>query len=169
MSTHTHEIGQSAPKSWIGGAVLVAIGLFLFVQQIVPIDLGWLVLPALALVFLAGGVLARKAGLLIPGSILGGLSVGIALVLYPFRAAAEPAQGGMFLLALAAGFAAVAPLTALLTRRTQWWALAVASLLGLVSSFLFAGELGLRLLAAMGMFWPLVLVAIGVGIILRRR
>jgi len=169
MATHTHELGKSHHGSLIGGAVLVALGLALFAQQFLSADLVWLVLPSLALVFLAAGIAARSAGLLIPGSILGGLSLGLFGALYPFKTLAEPMQGGLFLLSLAAGFAFITPLTALATRRAQLWPLAVATLLGLVSSALFAGEIGLRALDMAGKLWPLVLVCLGASLILRRK
>ena len=169
MTTQTHDFGKSAHRSWIGGAVLVALGLVLFAQQFLGVDLAWLVLPTLALIFLAAGVVTRTVGFLIPGSILSGLSAGIFGVLYPFSAAAEPVQGGWVLLMLAAGFALITPLTALVARCPQWWALAVAALLSLVGGAVLAGEAGLRILEVLGKVWPLVLVAIGVSLILRRK
>jgi len=168
MSTHTHEFGKSHHGSWIGGAVLVALGLLLFAEQFLRVDLAWLVLPGLALVLVAAGVATRRAGFLVPGSILGGLSLGILGTLYPFQNLAEPAQGGMFLLALAAGFAFITPLTALVTGRAHWWALIVATVIGMVGGALFAGEIGLRALELVGKAWPVVLVAIGAGLIVRR-
>jgi hypothetical protein len=167
--THTHEFGKSHYRSWMGGAVLVTLGLALFAEQFLRLDLVWLVLPGLALVFLAAGVAARSAGLLVSGSILGGLSLGIFGILYPFRALAEPAQGGLFLLALAAGFAFITPLTALVTRRAHWSALVVATVLGLVGGALLTGEIGLRALEMAAKAWPLMLVAIGASLIVRRR
>jgi hypothetical protein len=169
MATQTHEIEKSAQRSWIGGAVLVVLGLLLFAQQFLRTDLVWLALPALSLVFLTAGVVTRKAGFLIPGSILSGLSLGLAGTLYPFKALAEPTQGGFVLLALAAGFAFITPLTALVTRRAQWWALAPAAVLALVGGAVFAGEAGLRVLELVGKVWPLILVAIGASLILRRK
>jgi hypothetical protein len=169
MTTQTHEFGKSAHRSWIGGAVLVALGLFLLAQQFLRFDLGWWVLPGLALAFLAAGVATRKAGLLIPGSLLGGLSLGLAGTLYPFKALAEPTQGGLLLLTLAAGFAFITPLTALVTRRAHWWALVVAAVLALVSGALFAGDAGVRALELAGKVWPPAPVAIGAGLILRRK
>lgn len=167
--THTHEFGKSYHRGWVGGAVLVALGVLLFAEQFLRVDLAWLVLPGLALVFLAAGIATRHAGLLVPGSILGGLSLGVLSVLYPFSTAAEPVQGGLFLLALAAGFAFITPLTALVTGRAHFWALAVAALLGLVGGALFAGEIGMRALEMVGKAWPLVLVAAGAGLIVRRK
>ncbi len=169
MATQAHEFGKSAQRSWIGGAVLVALGLLLFAQQFIRVDLAWLVLPTLALVFLAAGLGTRKAGFLIPGSILSGLSLGMLGVLYVFSAAPETVQGGSFLLALAAGFAGIPLFTALVTGRAQWWGLAVAALLSLVGGALFAGDFGLRAIEALGKVWPLVLVALGVSLIWRRK
>jgi hypothetical protein len=169
MATQTHELGKSAQRSGIGGFVLVGLGLLLFAQQFLQMDLVWLVLPSLALIFLAAGVAGRNAGLLIASSILGGLSLGVFGTLYPFKALAEPVQGALVLLALAAGFAFITPLTALVTRRAQWWALAVAALLALLGGAVFAGEAGLRALEMVAKFWPLVLVAMGAGLLLRRK
>ena len=169
MTSETSELNKSAQRSWVGGAILVGLGLLLFAQQFARLELGWLALPALAAIFLVAGVAARKPGLLIPGSILGGLSLGVAGTLYPFKALAEPTQGAFFLLALAVGFAFITPLTLMVTRRAHWWALIVAAGLALVSGALFAGDAGLRVLEVAGKFWPLVLVAIGASLILRRK
>jgi len=166
---HTHEFGKSYHRGWIGGAVLVALGLVLFAEEFLSLDLVWLVVPSLALIFLAAGVATRRAGLLVPGSILGGLSVGIFGTLYPFGAFTEPVQGGLFLLALAAGFAFITPLTALVAGRAHFWALVPAAVLGLIGGALFAGEIGLRALEMTAKFWPLVLVAIGAGLIVGRK
>jgi len=169
MATQSNNIVKSAHRGWIGGAVLVALGLFLFAQQFVRIDVGWLVLPGLALIFLAAGVVARKAGLIIPGSILGGMSLGILGAEYASKGLAEPVQGGLFLLALAAGFAFITPLTALVTRKAHWWALVVAVALALIGGVVFAGDAGLRVLEIVGKLSPLALVALGAGLILRRK
>ncbi len=169
MTTQSNDIGKSAHRGWVGGAVLVALGLFLFAQQFLRVDVAWLVLPGLALILLAAGVAARKAGLLIPGSILGGLSLGIMGVEYAFKGLAEPVQGGLFLLALAAGFAFITPLTALVTRKAHWWALVVAAALALIGGVVFAGDPGLRALDIVGKLSPLALVALGAGLILRRK
>ncbi len=169
MVTQTREISKSHHGSWIGGAVLVGLGLLLFAEQFLRVDLAWLILPGLALVFLAAGIASRRAGFLVPGSILGCLSLGVLGVLYPFSTAAEPVQGGLVLLTLAAGFAFITPLTALVTGRAHLWALVPAAVLGLIGGALFAGEIGLRALELAGKFWPLVLVAVGASLIVRRK
>jgi hypothetical protein len=169
MATQTHDMEKSARHGWVGGAVLVVLGLFLLAQQFVTINLGWWVLPAVALVCLVAGVATRKAGLLIPGSLLAGLSLGVGGVLYPFQAAGEPTQGAYVLVTLAAGFAFITPLTALVTGRAHWWALVPAAVLALVGGAVFAGEAGLRALELAGKVWPLILVALGASLILRRK
>jgi hypothetical protein len=170
---HTHKFGNLAHRSWISGAVLVLLGLALFAQGMLRVDLGWLVVPALALVFLAAGVVERNAGLLIAGCVLGGAGAAVWNVLYPFHmmagVAAESVQGAIVMLTLAAGFALITPVTLVVTGRAHTWALAVAAMLALVGGALLAGEAGRRALEAAAKVWPLILVAIGAGLIVRRK
>ena len=63
----------------IAGVALIAIGLLALLSQLVDLqNFGLLVLPTLALIFLAWGLITRTFGLIIPGGILAGIGRRIA-------------------------------------------------------------------------------------------
>jgi hypothetical protein len=156
-------------RGWIVGAFLIVIGILSLVGQFAK-D-GWLALlflPALALTFLIWGAVSREAGFVIPAGILGGVSLGTILErATPGLTGQE--TGAVFVLALAAGFAVITPLTAIVAGRAHWWALLVAGILGLVGGALLAGGVAMEALKVAGQAWPLILIGLGVYIIFKRR
>lgn len=160
-----------------GGILLVLAGLFMLLNQFVEINIGGGVFfAALGLFFIVWGAANRNAGLLIPGGILTGLSMGIFLV-EDVNLIPEVYQGGVFLLALAAGFALITLLTRIFTTCVHWWALIVAGVLTLVGSGVIIAELpnaGLlqQVVAAAFTFsqylWPVVLVGLGLWLIVKK-
>jgi len=151
----------------IGGAILISIGLFALLEQLVPIEWGLYFLPVLALIFLLAGFLERRPGLLIPGGILAGIGAGAILVQSPLFALSEPARGGLFLLAFAAGWALITA-ASFLVGKLMLWPLIPAAVMAFFGAALFAGSLGLQLMIAFGYIWPVILIAIGAYLILRR-
>lgn len=163
--TQTTQRNQNA---WIGGAALIAIGLLALASQVVKSDqLGLLFVPALGIIFIVWGIGGRSAGLMVPGGILCGVGLG-ALLVTSLGALSAEARGGLFLLSMAAGFASITPLSMLSTCRTQWWALIVAGIMGLVGGALLIGGAALDALQLAGYLWPLLLIALGVYVIFRR-
>ena len=175
MSTNHENQKKNIP---FGGILLILGGLFLLLQQLADFEItGGVFLAGLGLFFILWGATTRKAGLLIPGGIITGISVGVFLV-EDVNIIAEPAQGGVFVLALAAGFALVTVLTQLFTPEKNWWALIVASVLALVGGGILIVEspnasalkpVVESIFNASQYFWPLVLVAIGLWIIFRKK
>jgi hypothetical protein len=154
----------------VGGVMLILIGLMVLAGQFFP-NAGLLFLPGLAILFLAWGLLTRKIGLIIPGGILSGIGAGAALIEGPFHYLPEQARGGVFLMTFAAGFVLI-PLLAPFSRpapRLVWWPLIPAFFIGGTGALLFAGQAGLNALQYANYAWPLVLVALGLYMILRRR
>lgn len=161
-----------------GGILLVLAGLFMLLNQFIEINLGGgIFFGALGLFFILWGATNRNAGLLIPGGIITGLSMGIFLVedasLIP-----EHYQGGVFVIALGVGFALITLLTRLFTGQTPWWALIVAGILTLVGGGIIIVEMpnaGLLqqvvevAFTASQYLWPLVLVGLGLWIIFKRK
>lgn len=153
-------------NSMIGGIVLIVIGLFTLVAQITRSEtLGLLILPALAAIFLAWGIMTRNAGLLVPAGILGGLGIGVLLITGALSALPGEAKGGVVVLSLGLGFVAVTLLSTIITNKKQAWALIPGAILALVGAALLAGGAGLQVLEFIGNLWPLVLIGIGVSII----
>jgi hypothetical protein len=176
METTNHELQKRAFP--FGGILLVIAGLFLLLNQFVEIDLsGGIFFGALGLFFILWGATNRNAGLLIPGGIITGLSLGIFLV-EDVTVVPEHYQGGVFVIALAAGFALITLLTRIFTGQAHWWALVVAGILALVGSGIIIVEMpdaGMlqnvveAVFTASQYLWPLVLIGLGLWIILKKR
>ncbi len=160
---------ENHSSRWIGGVVLIAIGVFLLVGQTVRSELlGLLFLPGLGALLLFVGVATRNAGFLIPGGILSGLGTGVYLVARPYAYLPDSAEAGITLLSLGGGFVVVWLTTAVVTSRAHWWALIPASITGLIGGALLAGEEGVRMLTIAGTYWPIVLIAIGALLLIKR-
>ncbi len=159
--------GAPTPRSSSGlvwGAILIAIGLFALLQQVAHFDLGLYFLPLLAVVFLLAGVLGRRSGLIIPGGILAGIGVGALLMEGPFKYLQDPERGGVFMITFAGGWLFIT-LASLLIGRQILWPLIPAAFLGLFGIVLLAGQT--TILNTIG--WPIILIAIGLYLVLRRR
>lgn len=146
-----------------GGFVLVALGLLFFLAQ--WIDLGFLVLPLLALGFLAAGLLRREIGFLIPGGILGGLSLGLWLLSGPLAGLEGEGEAATFMLSFALGWYSIPLLSRLVGAEPQWWALIPGTIMAIIGIALLIGG---HALALLGTGWPLILVAVGLATLLRR-
>ena len=90
----------------------------------------------------------------------------------------EYAQGGVFVIALAVGFALITVFTRIFTECAHWWALIVAGILALVGSGIIIVEMpngGMlqqvveTVFTASQYLWPLVLVGLGLWIIFKKR
>ncbi len=164
----SHPFSTKQRNGLIGGAALILIGLLVFVAQFAQTEaLGWLITGGLALIFLGWGILTRESGFLIPAGILGGVAAGIFLILNTGAALSGAQSGALMVSSLAVGFASISVLSMLFTRTLHGWALIVAAILGAVGIALWVGGPALNLLQLAGQLWPLILVAIGIGILWR--
>jgi hypothetical protein len=171
MDTHTQSHETGAPDTGrrderTTAALLIGLGLFFLFAQLV--DLGGLMLPILGVTFTAWGVLARSAGPLIPGGILNGIGLGWFLSEGPYALVRGEAQGGMFLLGFAAGWASIALLSRLFTATPQRWPLVPAGILALIGALVLAQEPGLAVLRLAGLAWPALLILGGLALLARR-
>jgi len=168
----TNVPGPAAPPThddrWIGGAILIGIGILAFIGQYGGPLMGSFVLLVAGVLFLVAGSLGRRLGFLIPGGILSGLGLGVALITGPLAAYSGETTGAVMLLSFALGWVLITPLSAVFADKLIWWPLIPGGVLGLVGASLLAGENGIRLLQALGWGWPLVLIALGVYLIIRR-
>lgn len=157
--------------SLVGGLILIVVGIVALVAQFVEIGetIGFLVLPALSVIFIIAGIATRQSGFFIPGGILAGLGLGTYLVAGPFADRASQDEGGIFMLAFAAGWVLIPILSILFSRgERHLWALIVAAILGLVGAAVTYGGAALTALEMLGRWWPLFLIAGGIAIILKR-
>ena len=161
-----------------GGILLVIAGLFMLLNHVVEINIGGgIFFGALGLFFILWGAVNRNAGLLIPGGILTGLSMAVFLV-EDANMVPEHYQGGVFVIALAVGFALITLLTRIFTGEAHWWALIVAGILALVGGGIVIVEMpnaGMlkqvveTIFTASQYLWPLVLVGLGLWIIFKKK
>lgn len=146
----------------IGAMVLIGLGAIFGASQL--FGLGALVLPLMALFFILLGMTFRSAGLMVPGGIFLGLAVGIYMADW-IAPARDGVDGGLFLLAFGVGWALIPLFAALFTDETPLWPLIPGGILALVGLALIAGGPGLTLLGMVGRLWPLVLIALGIGLL----
>lgn len=160
-----HGLGRRNERRDSALAMIGLGGLFLLLNAF---DRVWLALPVIGVAFLVAGIVTRQAGLLIPGGIMGGISLGIFLIEGPFTLVSEDDKGGLFMLAFAAGWFSIA-LLSLLTPERQWWALIPGGVMALIGLAALGGGIWGSLLRVLGFGWPVVLIAIGVYSLLRHR
>jgi hypothetical protein len=152
------------------GLGMIALGaLFLLVQFFDNVDFGLLILPAMGVIFLAWGLGARQVGLLVPGGILGGLGIAIVLTENVLTNLDGDAEGGIFVLAIAAGFVLVWLLGTLVLKQTSWWALIPAGIMGFIGAALMIGGAALETLELINYAWPLALIIGGLVILFKLR
>jgi hypothetical protein len=173
MTTHNQTNDRnpaSTSNGWTVGLFLIVVGILALLPRYVNMP-GQLFLAGVSALFLIWGLVARNTGLLIPGGVLAGIAAGAALVEGPFQALADPAKGGIFLLAFSAGWVLISLLSIYTEGIRKWayWPLFPAGGLLLVGGALVSGETGLRALELAGQGWPIVLIALGAFLILRRR
>jgi hypothetical protein len=146
------------------GIILIAIGLGLLVFRLVSLE-EYLPL-VLGLGLTIAGILRRKAGLIIPGGIIGGAGLGTVVMTNNWLAPmSSVAGGGVFLLVMSLGWFSITLLSKLFTDETQVWALFPGAGMALIGGLVLMGEQGLKVLEVMGAYWPLILVVIGLRIL----
>ena len=144
------------------GVMFVLLGLFVLLVQF--FHLGLWVLPGLGALFLLWGLGIREVGLLIPGGILLGLGAGVWLTTLPFAAQSDRLGGGTFMLAFGLGWGLITLLSAVLRQRMRW-PLIPGGVLAVIGLALLAGGPALTALEWAGKLWPLLFVALGLGIL----
>ena len=152
-----------------GGLILISIGLIALLSQFEIFsgfgDYATYFVAGLGGLFLLWGILTRQAGLLIPGGILSGIGWGIVLT----SELGGDAEGGIFMLSFAAGWALITLLTAVFTAKPHYWALIPGGIMALIGgSLLFGGAL-MTVLEWIAKGWPLILILLGAHILLNNK
>lgn len=136
------------------GLGLIALGALLVLAQIFTTSLNivpGMILLTIASVFMFFGLWRRIYGLIIPGSILGGLSLGVTLV--------ELTNGVSILWGLALGFLAIYALGAALFNHRHFWPLIPGAILFAVGFIVLIATLDVF---SLGLIWvPLLLIGAG--------
>jgi hypothetical protein len=143
----------------VAGVVIAALGLFFLAAQLEP-DIGRFVALFIGLALLAVFVVRRDYGFLVPGSILTGIGIGLALE----PALAGQAQGSVMMLSLAGGFLGIWVIGSLYRiPQNHWWPLipgGILTLVGLVQLSRTDADHALRL-------WPVILLLVGALVLAR--
>ena len=170
MKTKNTEKQTDVRSRVIAGIALILIGALVMLAQVTQSSELTLLVPAvLGVIFLAWGLVTRTFGLVIPGSILLGIGLGAYLITGPYSGLESDAQGGLFMLAFAAGWLMMALLSPFTSSRFQWWPLIPGGIIGAVGLALLSGGYLMQVLQIIGYGWPLILVGIGIYLLVRRR
>lgn len=152
---------------WVGGVVLILLGVLLQVEAAYPGVLGgWAFLLVLGVLFLAAYLVDRQYGFLIPGCILAGLGVAVALVENGVVSAAQ--EGGAITGILGLSFLAIWLIDRLVSggRPAGWWPIIPGGILAVAGATLFTDNEAW--LQSIGRWWPAIFIVIGVWILLER-
>lgn len=153
----------------VAGAALVIIGLVVLAGQLLDSpSIGLLILPTLALIFLAWGLIARTIGFIIPGGILAGISAGVFLMDKLAPETQGETEGAIFMLAFAGGWALITLLSFATREGFQWWPLIPGGIMAAIGGLLLVGDAGVKVLELSQYLWPIALIVVGLAIILRR-
>lgn len=152
----------------IAGLVLILVGVLAALENIAKIDVPFL--PLLAAIFLAVGLLSRRIGLVIPGSILAGVYAGITLADGLTYGANGLIRGGYITLGVAGGFVLIT-LLSLYTEgpaRYHRWPLFVALPSALIAALALYGLPGKQILDVLSYAGPAVLILVGALLIIKK-
>ncbi len=140
MNDNQGNSSNTAAFHWpqIAGILLIFTGAMVLLDS--TLKTGWLtllILPAVGLGFLVGGVRMRRLALLIPGCLVTGLGIGTFLFFARFLQFDWQPRTGWLFLAFGLGWCLIPLLTWALFRRVAWWALITGSIItGLGLTFL---------------------------------
>jgi hypothetical protein len=161
MSGMTHGARTQPRDPVVVAVLLIAIGVGALVLQAVP-DVGAWVVLLIGLALMAAFVATRDYGALVPGSIMTGLGVGIALA--ATNDVSGEASGGVIVLGLGLGFLSIWLISGVMhLERHHPWPLIPGGILSVVGLALLVGGASVDLLR----FWPVVLIALGAIVIVR--
>ena len=142
--------------------VLIGIGVVLFVAQLTEVG-AEAVVAVIGAGFLIAYAATRTYGLLIPGSIMTGLGIGIII-----ENEALGSQGEPVLLGLGIGFLAIYAVDAVVRRaEAHWWPVIPGGIITTIGVLIGTGRESW--LENAGSWWPAILIVIGGLILLSSR
>ena len=155
-----HGRGDERDGSWVGGVVLITIGIAFLLGQLLP-NAGRFVPLLVGLSFLAVFLVTRTYGFLVPAGIVTGVGAGIVLAMED----QGRVGGGLFLVSLGLGFIGIVVLGALFRlRENHPWPLVPGGILCTIGLITLAGT---RYGDVARYAWPIVLIGLGVLFVLR--
>ena len=156
----------------VGGLILIGIGMIALLSQFFDFisweSFGIYFVLLLGLVFYIWGIVAREPGVMIPGGILSGIGLGIAVLVNDLVPAGIE-DGGVFLVVFSLGWASITVMSAIFSDETQWWALIPGGIIGFVGLAVMFGGIFMNTLEAVSVFWPVILIIVGLSVIWKAR
>lgn len=166
-SASTPDFAPPERNRYVGGAVLIILGVALLIGPLTGWHFSWMALPTMAVIFLAWGLLMRSLGLLIPGGILAGIALGVTLMQNSASLSDGTGGAAIFMFCFAAGWVLIAVLSPLTTAGFSWWPLIPAAIMAMVGGALALNQPSL--LSWFGYIGPLFLIGLGAWLIVRQR
>lgn len=156
-------------NAMMAGTLLVLFGILSLTANFISLPAG-MMLAVPGVIFLAWGLLRRKTGLVIPGCILTGLSMGVLVNETLLPTLNDTMSSAVYLMSLAVAFFGIIVLSVYTGRgQISWWPIFPGGALAFFSLLIFSGADGLLVLEKLNLFWPVILVLIGLSIIIKRR
>ena len=147
------EVTRPTENSWVGGAILIGIGIVLLAGQLFTFS-GWIVLATISALFFALWLGTRQYGFVIPAMILAGLAIGVG-----WEDSLTSQSGGEVVLGLAGAFIGIYVVNAFTHREAQWWPLIPGGILAVVGgSQVFENT---QYATWISQFWPVALIVAG--------
>jgi uncharacterized membrane protein len=119
------------------GTVLIALCSLFALFRVDMFHVGLIIWLALCLDNVLKGIRRHRVDMIVLGSILGSIGLGVLLTSDPVHVTTGYGEAGVFLIAFALGWYATSFLTWWFTRSTQWWALIPGSMIALTGIALF--------------------------------
>ena len=162
-------------SSLVGSVALILIGVAALIFPQLPSGSLRVLLPlVVGVILLSWGIAVRNTGLITFGSILGGFGLGLFLVGVPFREQSSSVRGGIFWLAVAAGWLLIPVVGAAAARQPQRWAFIPGGLFVALGVAMFLGttfadivNLHVQFSVWLNNWWPLLLIGIGVLLLVK--
>lgn len=165
MSNATHGAARGNRDQLVFAVILIvvgAIGLVARFWQPTP-DIGGWIVAAIGLGFLGAFAFTRQYGYLVPGGIMTGLGLGIA-VSQAVSWVTDEGEGGAVVLGLGLGFIGITVIGTLMKLdKPTWWALIPGGILATIGTLLLVGGGAVELLD----WWGIVLIGIGLIVVWR--
>ena len=163
---------MSRPAAWwalIPAAVITGAGLSFFATPPRAVDFTLYIVSLLGAAFLAWGLVRRLFGLIIPGSLLGGIGPGIYIAWGPAGLGNGLARTGIMLVSFALGWGLITLFSRRVTHAFVWWPLIPGGVLAMVGWGLYIGGNPSNAAAFIGNTGSIALILFGIYLVLLRR
>ena len=159
---------ENRRRHW-AGIVLIIVGCYLLASQFVSGRImGMLAAPGIGALLLLWGAVSRSVGLIVVGGVVFGSGAGSFLASEVFWRLKGPANAGVIVLSMAAGWFMIMLLSERFAGNPQRWALVPAMIMTAVGVPLILSSVAPVVLEWVVTWWPALLIIAGLLLFLRR-